>query len=148
MCGIIAVIHAKPEDNSVAADIHEALYLLQRELRRDPTQECNVLIFGAIDRGQDACGLAVCAPGGKIHQCKGNGLAAKVFRDGARVGDLPEYMGIGHLRYPTAGTSANAEAQPFFANYPYGICFAHWEPHQCSPAQSFLGRRRPPPYQH
>lgn len=45
-----------------------------------------------------------CASGGKIYQCKGNGLASKVFReDGSRVADLPGYMGIGHLRYPTAG---------------------------------------------
>lgn len=77
MCGILAVILASPTAEA-APELHQALYYLQH-------------------RGQDACGITTCSRGGRIYQCKGNGLASNVFRDGKRVADLPGYMGLGKL---------------------------------------------------
>lgn len=61
--------------------------------------------------------------GGKLFLRKDNGLVRDVFqqRHMQQFGNV----GIGHVRYPTAGSSSSAEAQPFYVNSPYGITLAH-----------------------
>ena len=100
MCGILGIYSHRP----VAQYLHDGLLLLQH-------------------RGQDAAGIVV-QEGGKIYQHKGNGLVRDVFRQ-SHIQGLKGTMGIAHVRYPTAGTSHQEEAQPLYVNSPYGITLAH-----------------------
>ena len=91
------------------------------------TSDINLQLYDALTmlqhRGQDAAGI-VTEDNGQFYQCKSNGLARDVFhrRDMMR---LIGQVGIGHVRYPTAGSSGPAMAQPMYVNSPYGICIAH-----------------------
>ncbi len=100
MCGIVGIVGRSPVNQT----LYDALTLLQH-------------------RGQDAAGI-VTSDGNKFHLRKGNGLVSDVFRAENMV-QLVGNMGIGHVRYPTAGCSSAAEAQPFYVNSPYGIAMAH-----------------------
>lgn len=104
MCGVIGIVLAEKEQ-PVAPELLEATMYLQH-------------------RGQDAAGMVTNGPGGRLYQCKGNGTAAAVFTP-QRMQGLTGCMGIAHLRYPTAGSSAGSEAQPLYVNSPYGIALAH-----------------------
>ena len=74
-------------------------------------------------RGQDAAGI-VTIHDNMFRLRKGNGLVKDVFHT-RHMMRLQGNIGIGHVRYPTAGTSSSSEAQPFYANSPYGISLAH-----------------------
>ncbi|KAF9514459.1 hypothetical protein BS47DRAFT_1328868 [Hydnum rufescens UP504] len=104
MCGILGLLLHNFEGEA-ASEICEGLSLLQH-------------------RGQDACGIVTCGAKGRFFQCKANGMVRDVF-DAKSLSTLSGGMGVGHVRYPTAGSSAYAEAQPFYVNSPYGIVFAH-----------------------
>lgn len=100
MCGIVGIIG----NNHVASTIYECLTILQH-------------------RGQDAAGIATCEEG-KLELVKNNGLVSDVFRSESAK-KLKGLSGIGHVRYPTAGSSNLEEAQPFYVNSPFGIALAH-----------------------
>ena len=74
-------------------------------------------------RGQDAAGIMT-SDNGKLNLRKDNGLVRDVFRN-RHMRRLTGQMGIGHVRYPTAGSSSPALAQPFYVNSPYGLALAH-----------------------
>lgn len=101
MCGIIGIVGREPVNHQ----LYEGLTLLQH-------------------RGQDAAGIATCADR-KLFVRKAPGLVKEVFRTSHML-RLRGNMGVGHLRYPTAGSSkVSAEAQPFYVNSPFGIVLTH-----------------------
>lgn len=100
MCGIVGIVGR----SYVNQAIYDGLTILQH-------------------RGQDAAGIVTC-DGDRLFLRKDNGMVRDVFRN-RHMRRLVGNMGIGHVRYPTAGSSSSAEAQPFYVNSPYGITLAH-----------------------
>jgi amidophosphoribosyltransferase len=100
MCGIVGIVGRGPVNQS----LYDGLTLLQH-------------------RGQDAAGIVTCHEG-RLFMRKAIGLVRDVFHT-RHMMRLQGDMGIGHCRYPTAGTQSSAEAQPFYVNSPYGIAMAH-----------------------
>jgi amidophosphoribosyltransferase len=101
MCGVVGIVAVHPVNQL----LYNALLLMQH-------------------RGQDAAGIAT-AQGKRIHLSRGTGLVRDVFRT-RDMRNLAGNMGIGHVRYPTAGSAVSAEeAQPFYVNAPFGIVLGH-----------------------
>ncbi|MEM1005545.1 MAG: amidophosphoribosyltransferase, partial [Pseudomonadota bacterium] len=101
MCGILGIAS---RTHDVFAEIYDGLLMLQH-------------------RGQDASGI-VTYNGEFFREKKANGLVKDVFQANDAETLLGK-IGMGHVRYPTAGSLSAAEAQPFFVNAPYGIYLVH-----------------------
>lgn len=99
MCGIIGISSTE----NVVQEIYDGLLTLQH-------------------RGQDSAGIMTYD--GQFHLKKGNGLVRDVFHS-KNMMRLTGPVGIGHTRYPTAGTYRSAESQPFYVNSPFGIALVH-----------------------
>jgi amidophosphoribosyltransferase len=100
MCGIVGIVGQSP----VNQRIYDAMTVLQH-------------------RGQDAAGI-ITEENGLLHIRKRNGLVRDVFEERHMRG-LRGNVGLGHIRYPTAGSASLHEVQPFYVNSPYGICLGH-----------------------
>jgi|GEM_PF-88894 len=101
MCGIVGIVSQNPVNESIYA----ALTLLQH-------------------RGQDAAGIVTIDDENRFRLRKANGLVSDVFRQEHML-RLQGHAGLGHVRYPTAGSSSVSEAQPFYVNSPYGLSLVH-----------------------
>lgn len=103
MCGVVGIVSQSP----VFHQIYDALLALQH-------------------RGQDSAGMVTwdAEADGRLRLRKGNGLVREIFEE-RHMQRLRGNMGVGHVRYPTAGSSSAAEAQPMYVNAPYGISLAH-----------------------
>ena len=101
MCGIVGIVSQNPVNEMIYA----ALTLLQH-------------------RGQDAAGIVTVDDESRFRLRKANGLVSDVFQQ-VHMMRLQGNAGIGHVRYPTAGSSSVSEAQPFYVNSPYGISLVH-----------------------
>ncbi len=101
MCGIVGIVSKSPVNQL----LYDGLTVLQH-------------------RGQDAAGI-VTAEGRTFHMHKNKGLVRDVFRT-RDMRALTGNIGIGHCRYPTAGSAASAaESQPFYVNSPFGVVLGH-----------------------
>ena len=101
MCGIVGVVSRNPVNQL----IYDALLLLQH-------------------RGQDAAGI-VTQQERKFFMHKAKGMVRDVFRT-RNMRALPGSVGLGQVRYPTAGNAySEEEAQPFYVNAPFGIVLVH-----------------------
>ena len=102
MCSIVGVTSDK---ENVCLTIYNALTVLQH-------------------RGQDAAGMATFDNNNNLNMHKNNGLVRDVFNEDSMI-KLEGNFGVGHTRYPTAGSHNFEEAQPFYVNSPYGIVLIH-----------------------
>ncbi len=106
-CGVFGIYDC--DGNDVASTVYYGLFALQH-------------------RGQESAGIAVTdtnGPKGLVQSHKGMGLANEVF-DGESLAKLHGNMGVGHVRYSTAGQSTRENAQPLVLNYAKGtLALAH-----------------------
>ncbi|MFB6434599.1 MAG: amidophosphoribosyltransferase [Candidatus Malihini olakiniferum] len=101
MCGIVGIVGF----TAVNQSIYDALTVLQH-------------------RGQDAAGIVTIDSMNCFHLRKASGLVKDVF-EARHMQRLQGNIGVGHVRYPTAGSCSASEAQPFYVNSPFGITLVH-----------------------